>query len=131
MPGVTLADSDPHRRSNRYYVPVMLDAATFGMSRDRLLAVLQSEGILARRYFYPGCHAAGPYQALYPDAETMLPATVEVCRTILVLPSGPEVTGDDVRHICGLLRFVAAQSDTLNAWMDQRLQVPKVNANHG
>lgn len=131
VPGVTPVDSNPDAGSNRYYFPVMLDAGAFGMSRDLLLQVLQAEGVLARRYFYPGCHAAGPNQALYPQAEASLPATVEVCRNILVLPSGPEVSVDDVRRVCGLLRFVATRAGTLNARMFQPRQATDASVSHG
>ena len=38
------------------------------LSRDELQRVLWAENVLARRYFFPGCHRMEPYRSLFPDA---------------------------------------------------------------
>ena len=42
--------------SNQQSVVCEIDEAGFGLSRDALIAVLVAEGVVARRYFYPGLH---------------------------------------------------------------------------
>ena len=44
-----------------------------GISRDELVQILQAENVLARRYFYPGCHRMEPYRSYYPHARLLLP----------------------------------------------------------
>jgi dTDP-4-amino-4,6-dideoxygalactose transaminase len=76
------------------------------LSRDLLHALLHAEGILARRYFHPGCHRMEPYRSLYPGVGHRLPRTERACADILCLPTGMAVKVEQIRTICALLRFV-------------------------
>ncbi len=40
-----------------------------------LVRVLHAENVLARRYFYPGCHEMEPYRSYFPHAGLVLPET--------------------------------------------------------
>ena len=42
--------------SNCLYVVCEVDEHEAGISRDLLCLILEAEGILAQRYFNPGCH---------------------------------------------------------------------------
>jgi len=64
---------------NYHYVPIMVD------DRDDLAAYLLSKGVLARRYFYPGCHRCEPYRSFNPHLS--LPHTESLCDRILILPN--------------------------------------------
>ena len=74
------------------------------LSRDELVAVLHAENVMARRYFYPGVHRMEPYRSHFPDAHRLLPRTEQVCREVLVLPTGTSVTGKQVARIGALIR---------------------------
>jgi dTDP-4-amino-4,6-dideoxyglucose len=65
--------------------------------------VLNAENVLARRYFYPGCHRLVPYseRATVPE----LPVTEAVAEEVLTLPTGTAVGPDDVAAVCELIRF--------------------------
>jgi len=97
---------DEAERNNYQYIVVEVGAA-FPVSRDRLIQVLHAENVLARRYFWPGCHNMEPYRSFYPHAGLMLPMTNEVATKVVVLPTGSALSADDVGGILELIRAVA------------------------
>jgi dTDP-4-amino-4,6-dideoxygalactose transaminase len=103
--GLQIVDSD--RRGNDQYVIAEIDASSFGMSRDALQHLLFAENVLARRYFYPGCHRMEPYRSLTRPEQWQLPVTERVTARVLSLPTGAAVTIDEVRRVCELIRFAA------------------------
>jgi dTDP-4-amino-4,6-dideoxygalactose transaminase len=107
LPGLRLIEYDGAERNNYQYVVVELDADLAGVTRDDLVERLWAEGVLARRYFHPGCHRMEPYRSLYPDAGRHLPETEQLTGRVLCLPTGTAVTPKDVRWICGILRRAA------------------------
>lgn len=104
VPGLRLLDYDTAEKCNRQYVVVEVDAEAYGRTRDETLKKLQAENVLARRYFWPGCHRMEPYRTLYPDAGRNLPRTDEVAARVLVLPTGTGVDAAAIETIGGLLR---------------------------
>jgi len=108
IPGVELHRYDPAAANNYQYVVTEVDTERTGISRDMLLDVLWAENILARRYFYPGCHRMQPYRAYFPNAGLMLPVTERVAARVLVLPTGQAMTPDEVSRVCGVIRCAVA-----------------------
>ena len=96
LPGVTLAALRRGGAVNYQYVVRRDRRRAAAAHARRAPAVLWAENVLARRYFYPGCHRMEPYRSLYPDAGVALPETER-------LRSRP-VAADRDRHgsrICG------------------------------
>jgi dTDP-4-amino-4,6-dideoxygalactose transaminase len=108
IPGVDLHQYDATHPNNYQYVVAEVDVDRTGVSRDMLLDVLWAEQILARRYFYPGCHRMQPYRSYFPNAGLMLPVTERVAGRVLVLPTGQTMTTEDVRRVCGVIRCAVA-----------------------
>ncbi len=106
LPGVRLVEYDTSERSNFQYVVAEVDESSSGLSRDEVLRVLVAENVLARRYFYPGCHRMEPYRSHFPHAGLLLPQTEALAQRVLVLPTGPSLTPEMVRDICGCIRLV-------------------------
>ena len=104
MPGITILDYDADERNSHHYVAIEVDKR-FAITRDQLVAILQAENILARKYFWPGCHKQKPYRDLFPHAGLMLPNTETLAGKILVLPNGAGVSDEAVNTICDV--FVA------------------------
>ena len=104
IPGIRLIEYSRTETCNRQYIILELDAADYGRSRDDVLKMLQAENVLARRYFWPGCHRMEPYRSYYPHAGLLLPETERVAARVLVLPTGTGVTPSDIKIIGGLLR---------------------------
>jgi dTDP-4-amino-4,6-dideoxygalactose transaminase len=87
LAGITLLPFDHAQRNNYQYV-VMEVGEQCPVSRDAILDALHAENILARRYFWPGCHRMQPYRDLYPHAGLVLSNTNRVADRVIVLPTG-------------------------------------------
>lgn len=103
VPGITLVAFDETERCNYQYVVVRVDPAA-GLARDLLLQVLHAENVLARRYFYPGCHRMEPYRSYFPHAGLLLPETERLAAAVLSLPTGTSVGPEAVDTICQIVR---------------------------
>lgn len=103
IPGVTLCRPSGGGRRNWHYVVIMVEESE-GPGRDALMHRLRAHGILARRHFWPGCHAMEPYRSRFPLPPHVLPATRAVASRVLCLPSGTSVSVDDIDRVCSIIR---------------------------
>lgn len=104
--GLRLLDYDDRQQSNRQFVVVEVDAQRAGIGRDALVDVLRAENVLARRYFYPGCHRVEPYRGF--AATRSLPETERVADRVVCLPTGPAVSEADIDVIAQIVRIACA-----------------------
>jgi dTDP-4-amino-4,6-dideoxygalactose transaminase len=107
IPGLRLLEPANDRRHNWQYVVVDVDARQAGRSRDDIQAALHAENVLAKRYFWPGCHRLPPYAA-HAARGASLPHTDALCQRLLQLPTGSAVSGDDVAMIGDFLHRLTA-----------------------
>jgi dTDP-4-amino-4,6-dideoxygalactose transaminase len=117
--GIRLLTFDSHEKSNYQYVVLELDEDVAGISRDQLLQILWAERVIARRYFYPGCHRMEPYRTLYPESGQHLPVTERVVKQVLVLPTGTAISADDIRAISAIIRLSVANGPELSSHLKQ------------
>jgi dTDP-4-amino-4,6-dideoxygalactose transaminase len=113
IPGITILRYDESERCNFQYIVLLVDSTEAGVTRDQLVKVLEAENVLARRYFYPGCHRMEPYRSYYPHAGLLLPVTEQVVNQVLSLPTGSSVSLDDVREICAIIRLSVSNADMI------------------
>ena len=106
LAGVSLLPYDNSERCNYQYVVLEIDVNETQLTRDQLMEIFHSEHVLARRYFYPGCHRMEPYRSYFPHAGLMLPETEKLASKVLSLPTGTSVGADEITRICQILRFV-------------------------
>jgi dTDP-4-amino-4,6-dideoxygalactose transaminase len=78
-----------------------------------LQSILWAENILARRYFYPGCHRMEPYRSYFPHAGLLLPNTERLAGQVLCLPTGTAVGPDDINKICQVIRLAIDNSNAI------------------
>jgi len=109
--GVRMLKFDERERSNYQYVVAEIDESVTRVSRDQLLKILWAEGVLARRYFYPGCHRMEPYRSFFPHARLLLPETEKLVKRVLVLPTGTAVGIEEIKAICQIIRLAILQSE--------------------
>jgi dTDP-4-amino-4,6-dideoxygalactose transaminase len=109
VPGVRLFEFD--EREARNYQYIVLEVADAGLSRDQLLAILWSEGIRARRYFYPGCHRMEPYASAAHTEAASLPVTERLAASVLALPTGTAISPAQVAEICAIIRLALSHAD--------------------
>jgi dTDP-4-amino-4,6-dideoxygalactose transaminase len=97
---IDYADGDQH---NYHYVVLEVPPDR----RDLLVAALQAENVLARRYFHPGVHRQAPYR----DTAPRLPVTDAVAARVLVLPTGTAMSEADIDQVCAVLRTALERAD--------------------
>lgn len=115
IPGITLIDYPLGECANYQYIVLEIDDSITNISRDQLVEILHAEHILARRYFYPGCHQMEPYRSCYPNARLLLPETEKLTQRVMLLPTGTAVSPDDISIICEIIRFAIANGEEINA----------------
>jgi dTDP-4-amino-4,6-dideoxygalactose transaminase len=111
--GVRLLAYDESEKRNFHYIVLEIDETVSNISRDRLQEILWAENILARRYFYPGCHRMEPYRSYFPHAGLLLPCTERLAKQVLCLPTGTAVGPEDISKICQIIRLVIDNSDMI------------------
>ena len=95
--------------SNHQYFVIEIGSAA-ALTRDQLMALLWSENVRARRYFFPGCHRTPPYAG---NNQRALPVTDRLVEEVLVLPTGGSVSEEEVAIICDLIRLALSNGDRL------------------
>jgi dTDP-4-amino-4,6-dideoxygalactose transaminase len=105
LPGCNFVSYPREEAKNYQYVVLEIDSRKAGIDRDSLLEILHSENILARRYFYPGCHRMEPYRSLYPYNTYRLPRTEELVHRVLVLPTGTAMHPQEIEGIASIMRL--------------------------
>ena len=117
--GLKLISFDPKETSNFQYVVVEVDERAAGLSRDELVAVLSAENVLARRYFYPGCHRMEAYRTGSPVA--VLAGYGAARRTsVLALPTGLQLDGQVIARIADILRTAVENAPAVRGRLSQR-----------
>jgi dTDP-4-amino-4,6-dideoxygalactose transaminase len=109
IPALHLLAYDEAERNNFQYIVVEV-GAKFCVSRDRIVEVLHAENILARKYFWPGCHNMEPYRSYYPHAGLVLPNTQRVGERVLVLPTGSAIGEQEILGILSVLEILASET---------------------
>ncbi len=106
IPGISLVSYDENERCNYQYI-VMEVGDEFPLSRDQIVKVLHAENILARKYFWPGCHNMQPYRDYYPHAGLMLPHTEKVANRVIVLPTGTAMELEHIQIVLNILHLLS------------------------
>ena len=120
IPGMKLFAYDEAQRCNFQYVVVEYTRAAGGPTRDDLVQALWAENVMARKYFWPGCHRMEPYRSLYPEAASRLPHTDAVAARLLILPTGTCVAAADVEKVCDLIEFMVGAGAPLRERLESR-----------
>ncbi|MCX5946924.1 MAG: DegT/DnrJ/EryC1/StrS family aminotransferase [Cyanobacteria bacterium] len=109
LPGVSFHDPPTSPTANHHYAVLMVDPTDCPLTRDELMLTLWAENVLARRYFYPGCHRMEPYASRPASWQPHLPATEAVAASVLVLPASSAVSPQDVVLISQRIRQALQQ----------------------
>jgi dTDP-4-amino-4,6-dideoxygalactose transaminase len=120
LPGLRLLPLDAEEKSNDQYVVIEVDATETGLSRDELVAVLSAENVLARRYFYPGCHRMEPYASDSRSRRTSLPVTERLAESVLALPTGLQLNEQAIVRIGEILSDAIDHADAIRRRLTRR-----------
>ena len=103
LPGISLISYNPAERNNYQYVVVEVDSESCPSNRDEIIKALHAENIIARKYFWPGCHRMEPYRSLQPNAGLLLRETELKSAQIIVLPTGQTLDKNNIFRICNII----------------------------
>lgn len=81
------------------------------VKRERVLAILHSEHMLSRPYYFPALHQK---RTEYRTVAGDLSATERLAERFLMLPCGHFVDEADIESIVALLRFIHSHADAIN-----------------
>lgn len=105
--------------SNHHYVAFLVDPDAGGIDRDGLVSILHAENVIARRYFFPGCHRSAPY--IDGDKPRVsLPVTDLLADKVLLLPAGAGMELIDAKKICNLIVAVFENQDAIVAYTKRK-----------
>ena len=102
---VSIINYSESEQNNFHYVIIEIDEETYGKSRDSVHKGLKANGVMTKRYFYPGCHNSEPYRSLYPGV--FLPNTEALCKRVLALPGGSGI--DNLEQVSQIVSYLIAE----------------------
>ena len=118
LPGISLFTYGETEKCNYQYVVLEVDQSVTQVTRDQLIGILSAENVLARRYFYPGCHRMEPYCSYFPHAGLLLPETEKLVQRLLLLPTGTAVGLGEISQICDMLRLVVERGEEVRGKLE-------------
>jgi perosamine synthetase len=108
MPGVTLPVEEPWAK-NVYWMYSLLVEDDFGVSRDVLMSKLRERGIGTRSFFI-GMHAQPVFRRLGLFSNQECPVADDIAMRGFYLPSGLDLTEDEIAYVCDAIKAVRRSS---------------------
>ena len=97
----TISDGGNFNRKN---YPYGIDEKIFGRSRDYVYEAFKNFNVYTRKYFHPLCSEYTCYRQLNSASLANLPVANIIGQQVLSMPMYGELTEDDVRKICAILK---------------------------
>ncbi|MCL2892108.1 aminotransferase class I/II-fold pyridoxal phosphate-dependent enzyme [Brenneria tiliae] len=104
IPGLTLCLPSGVQDPVWQYLPIVVDAENYGMSRDELQDAIRQKGIMARRYYSPACHKMPAYRHF---AQGALPRTELLADRVLALPIYNDMQPQECERILAALKSLS------------------------
>ena len=106
LPGVRVCEPEQGVESNFAYLAVIFDDA-FGATRDEVHERLATEGVHARKYFYPLTNDFACYRGREGFDSSRTPVASYVASHVLTLPMYADLSLEDVDFICDVVASCA------------------------
>jgi dTDP-4-amino-4,6-dideoxygalactose transaminase len=107
IPGIHLLERVDGERHNYQYIVIEVNESLFGRTRDDLVDLLHAQNVIARKYFWPGCHRMQPYASDACISADRLPQTELVASRVVILPTGETVDPQIISDICNIISKAA------------------------
>ena len=117
IPGLKAIRYDETEKTNFQYIVFEIDENKTGITRDQLVSILVAENVIARRYFFPGCHHMEPYSSNLPDEGLALPITESLAHRVVCFPTGTSIGAAEISRIAEIVRFCFERSDEIKSKM--------------
>lgn len=102
IPDFKLMTYPAEERRNFQYIVLECQIES-AFTRDQWVHILHKENVIARRYFFPGCHRLEPYCT---QSRVQLPVTEALSERVMVLPTGTQMTEHDIQILTAFLSEV-------------------------
>lgn len=112
--GINVLEFNENESNNYQYIVLEIDETSCPLSRDELVLVLHAENVLARKYFWPGCHRMSPYSSWDVDYSNLFYTEI-IARRVIVLPTGSSLGLSDIEMICDILKESICFADGVKA----------------
>lgn len=99
--GIILCKPQQNVTSNFAYFPVIFDGYKY--SRDEMFNHLNTEGIIARKYFYPLTNSFVCYKGMNGFNPDFTPVAKHIAAHVLTLPLYADLAIEDVERICKII----------------------------
>ena len=107
VPGIRLLNFDESEQTS--YKNIVAEVTEgFPLSRDKLVDLMNQEGMLARAHYFPALHTK---RYCYQVESKSMPVTEHTMTRLINLPCGQRVSSRQVHMICDFLSSVARSSD--------------------
>jgi len=126
IPGISVRDYNYNEKCNFQYIVLNVDQDITGFSRDDLLKILRAENVLARRYFYPGCHRMEPYRSYNPNSYLLLPHTERLNQQLMQLPTGTAIGPSEIEKICHIIKMCVQNSEALRKLLESKHEMIEI-----
>lgn len=104
-PGITCLNSAQFGPTNYSYFPILI-GENYRISRDELYDRLKSQGVYARRYFYPLLSDFPMYRQLKGSCAKNLPQARKYSSGILCLPMGADISADELDRVIATIKYL-------------------------
>jgi len=104
LPGISLIQYNSYDNNNYQYIIIEVNSEVCPRSRDQIIEQLHANNVIARKYFWPGCHKMEPYRSLEHNIGLLLPATERIAQQVIVLPTGQNVSNNDIDKIISIIK---------------------------
>ena len=101
--GLKFLPEYPNIKHNYSYFPILIDEKEYGISRDKLYAVMKQHNIFGRRYFYPLISEFPTYRGLPSAQPENLPVATKISSQVICLPMHHELTEEQVNEIIKII----------------------------
>lgn len=103
VPGIEMMKMSENVRTSMQYMPIRINEARFGMSRDEVHKILKEGNVITRKYFYPLCSEYPCYKNAEDDKSDALPIAKAVVREILCLPLYGDLGKENAKRIAQMI----------------------------
>lgn len=118
--GIEALRVPPGVKDSLQYMPVRIEAAAYGLSRDELYRELLSFNVYARKYFHPLCVDYVPYARSQVGD---VPHARQASQQVLCLPFFGDMGADTVERLCDILAFLRREMPRRHAARGARVAV--------
>jgi len=108
IPELTL-NFEPADVKNSYWMVTAVLDPSLALGKEAVIAKLDDWNIDSRPFFSP-LTSLKPYRGLQPSAEADHPVSYRLAASGVNLPSGYNLTEDDVAYVCTAMKEIAAQA---------------------